>query len=90
MKLKVSSCLIKIETSADNFMNQKGQNDNAKKIDDTIEGFYNSDYFEHSENSINDFSRFFNKNQTKTNINSNKKYGSKLLKTNSPKFNKSI
>ena len=90
MKLKVSSCLIKIETNAENFMNQKGQNDNAKKIDDTIEGFYNFDHFEHLENPSNDFTRIFDKNQTKTGINPNKKHGSKLLKTNSSTFNKSI
>ena len=81
---------MKIETIAGNLMAQsKGQNDNAMKTDDIIEGFYNSDYFEHSENPINGFSQIFDENKTKTCINSNKEHESKL-KTNSPTFIKSI
>ena len=68
----------------------KDQNDDAKKIDDTVKNCKNSDCFAHSENTINGFSRISDENKAKTCINSNIEYGSNLLQTNLPTLNKSI
>ena len=65
---------MKIET----IIGQSKPKNDAKKLDDTVEGFYNFDHFD-SENTINDFNRIFDENKERTCITLNREHGSNLF-----------